>query len=183
MSRVSEAITLPDTAPPPPQASRPVISDVVVTVAWFVGAGVVGALAWWLLTPLPQVTKTADGAVYDNDALTSRVAIDGWFCLVALVGGLVSGIVLLAWRGRRPVLMVLLVVLGAALASWLMTRLGLVLGPEEETAALRGLPQGGKVPMQLELHATGVAWLWPMAAALGALVHLWVWQRPADRES
>jgi len=55
-----------------------------------------------------------------------------------------------------------------------MVRLGVALGPGEETAALRDLPNGSKVPMQLDLRATGLAWLWPIGAVLGALVQLWV---------
>jgi hypothetical protein len=159
-----------------------VATDVLVVLVWFFVAGVVGALLWWAITPLPEVTKSAEGAVYDNGALVSRVAIDGWFFVIAAIGGLASGVLLLAWRGRRPVLMVLLVVLGAGLASWLMVRIGLLLGPGEETAALSGKPNGSKVPMQLDLHATGVAWLWPMGAALGALVQLWVLRKdPEDQ--
>ncbi len=150
------------------------VTDVLIALVWFFVAGVVGALLWWAITPLPEVTKTAEGAVYDNDALVSQIGIDGWFAVIAAAGGLVSGVVLLSWRGRNPVLMVLLVCLGAGLASWLMVRLGLALGPGEETAALRDLPNGSKVPMQLDLRATGLAWLWPIGAALGALVELWV---------
>ena len=87
-----------------------------------------------------------------------------------MVGGLLSGVVLLAWRRRDPLLMVVLVVLGGGLASWLMVHVGLALGPEKETTALRGLPEGAKVSMQLKLHAPGIAWIWPIAAALGAVI-------------
>ncbi len=68
------------------------------------------------------------------------------------------------------------------LAAWLMVRVGLALGPGEETAALRALPDGGEVPMQLKLHAPGVAWTWPIAATLGALLYLWIGPRPASEK-
>ena len=164
----------PDTSAARTPLPRSAVNDALITLVWFFVAGLVGALLWWAITPLPEVTKTAEGAVYDNETLTSQVAIDGWFFVIAAVGGLVSGVVLLSWRSRHPVRMVLLVVVGAGLASWLMIRVGLILGPGEETAALSGKPNGSKAPMQLDLHATGVAWLWPMGAALGALVQLWV---------
>lgn len=162
----------------PTSAPRSLVTDALIVFGWFAVAGVIGALVWWQATPLPKVRKTAEGAVYDNNALVSQVGIDGWFFVIALVLGLVSGVVLLAWRSRNPVLMVLLVALGAGLASWLMIHLGLALGPGEETAALSGAPNGTRVSMQLDLHATGVAWIWPIAALLGALVQLWVLRKP-----
>ena len=66
--------------------------------------------------------------------------------------------------------MVVLVVLGGGLASWLMVSVGLALGPPNEITALRGLPEGSEVPMRLKLHAPGLGWVWAIRAALGALV-------------
>ena len=57
--------------------------------------------------------------------------------MIAAVGGLLSGVLLLIWRWRDPLLMVVLVALGGGLASWLMVHVGLALGPEDEVAALR----------------------------------------------
>jgi hypothetical protein len=152
--------------------------DALVVAVWFAVAGLLGALLWWQVTPLPTVTRTDGNATLAPEELVKQVGIDGWFFVIALVAGVVSGAVLLAWRNRDPLLMVVLVVLGGALASWLMIHLGLSLGPGREVEALRNLPDGAEVSMRLRLHAPGIAWVWPIAAAIGSLVHIWVLRRP-----
>lgn len=152
--------------------------DVAIAVAWFVVAGAVGALVWWQVVSLPKVTKTGQAATFTAEGLVMQVGIDGWFFVVATVLGLVSGVALMAWRPRRPVLLVVLMALGGGLAAWLMLRLGLWLGPGDEIDALRGLSDGSQVSMQLKLHAGGIAWMWPIAATIGALSHLWIVQKP-----
>jgi hypothetical protein len=165
----------------------PAVADVLVAAGWFVVAGVLGALVWWWVTPLPEVTRTGDAVMISADGLVMQVAIDGWFFVVATVGGLLSGAALVAWRSRDPLLMVVLVALGALGAAWLMLTIGVALGPGDETEALRGRPDGSTASMRLELHATGVFWMWPIAATLGALSYLWIagtpQQEPAPEPS
>jgi hypothetical protein len=152
--------------------------DALIVALWFAVAGTVGAWVWSQVTTLPKVAKAGGNATLTPDELVKQVGVDGWFFVIAMVGGLLSGIVLLAWRRRDPLLMVVAVVLGGALASWLMTRVGLALGPEKELVALRGKPNGDVVSTQLRLHATGVVWIWSMGAALGALAYIWVLGKP-----
>lgn len=154
--------------------------EALVVAVWFAVLGVGGAFLWRQLTTLPKVTRTGDGASLAPVELLKQVNIDGWFFLIAAVGGLFSGVLLLAWRRRDPVLMVVLVVLGAGLASWLMVDLGLALGPPSELAALRALPEGSEVPMRLKLHAPGVTFVWPIGAALGCLIQLWLLAKPDE---
>jgi hypothetical protein len=172
---------------PPSRVSRPALLatalDAAIVAVWFAVAGLVGAVVWLQVTMLPKVTKSGDSATFAPDQLTKQVGIDGWCFVIAAVAGLVSGVVLLLWRRRDPLAMVVLVALGGALASWLMIHVGLAIGPEKELTALRGLPDGGQVSMQLKLHATGMAWIWPIAALLGALLDLWVLQKPDEGQS
>lgn len=171
----------------PPGAARaglrPALLDAGVVALWFALAGALGAFVWSLVTTLPEVTRSGTSGTLAPEQLVQQVGIDGWFFVVALVGGLTSGLVLLAWRNRDPVLTVVLVVLGAAMASWLMLQLGRLLGPEKELTALRSVPEGGQVSVQLQLSAPGMAWVWLVAAALGALVQLWVLSKPRDARS
>lgn len=177
------------TYPPAPESdpgasrgpsARSVVVDVLVVIVWFVVAGILGAVLWWQLADLPLVTKSGSSATLSPQELTKQVSADGWYFVIAGVGGLVSGIALLVWRRRDPLLMVVLVVLGAGLAAWLMLRVGLVLGPEKELTALKGAADGTEVSEQLKLRATGIAWVWPLAASFGALVYLWVLRKPGD---
>jgi membrane associated rhomboid family serine protease len=157
--------------------------DALIVVVWFAVAGVVGAVVWWQVTPLPKVTKTGGSASLTPEELVKQVGIDGWFFVVAAVGGLLSGLILLIWRRRDPLLMVLLVVLGGGLAAWLMIRVGLTLGPEKEITALAGKPDGAQVPMQLKLRAPGIAFVWSIGAAVGALIYVWILRKPPDEQS
>ena len=142
-------------------------------------AGIIAGLVWVVVASPPEVTRTAGSASIPSEELVKQVGIDGWFFVIALVGGLLSGVLLLAWRRRDPLLMVVLVTLGGGLSSWLMVVVGKMFGPDEELAALRSLPDGSHVDEQLRLHAPGVAWVWAVAAAFGALVFLWVLVKPA----
>ena len=158
------------------------LRDAAVVALWFVVLGVLGALVWWRAVDLPQATRTEAGVVVEPVELVKQVAADGWYVVLALVGGLLSGVVLLRWRRRDPLLMVVLVVLGAGLAAVVMLRLGEWLGPPPETATLRGQPVGAMASLPLRLHAGGAAWTWPVASALGALVELWVLRRPEPED-
>jgi hypothetical protein len=152
--------------------------DVMIVGAWFVGAGLVAALVWVQVVDLPEVSRTGGAATVPSEELVKQVGIDSWFAVIALVGGLLSGVLLLWWRRRDPLFTVALVALGAGLASWLMIHVGKALGPDNEIAVLRKLPDGSHVSEQLRLHAPGVAWIWPVAAAFGALIYLWVLSKP-----
>lgn len=183
MSDVSAPVTPPDAQPSathPRSTVRAGAIDALVVAVWFVVAGFIGALVWWQVTPLPTVVRSAQGATLSPDELVQEVGIDGWFFVVAAVGGLLSGVILLAWRRRDPLLMVALVVLGAGLASWLTVHVGLALGPEKVVTALRGAPVGTKAHLELKLNAPGMGLIWPIAAGLGALVYVWILKKPGD---
>ncbi len=157
---------------------RAALLDTAVIGAWFTVLGVLGAVVWWQVTTLPLVTRSGGTVSVAPEELVKQVAVDGWFAVVALVGGVVSGVLLLAWRHRDPLLTVVLVVLGAGLAAVVMMGLGRLLGPGDPVAALRSMSEGAEVSQQLRLHAPGIALLWPIAAAFGAVVHLWVLAKP-----
>lgn len=152
---------------------HPLARDVAAVVAWFVVAAVIGAVVWWQVTPLAEYTRTATSGQLDEEQLGRQVSADGWFFVIGTLGGLVSGVALLALRRRDPVATVVLVTLGGLLASWLMLRLGLWLGPASPKDVLPHVAVGHKVPMQLKTNATGVDLAWPLGALLGAVAMLW----------
>lgn len=156
-----------------PLLQHPLARDLAVVVGWFVVAAVIGALVWWQVTPLAEYTRTATSGQMDEEQLGRQVSADGWFFVIGTLGGLVSGVALLALRRRDPVATVVLVTLGGLLASWLMLRLGLWLGPASPKDVLPHVAVGHKVPMQLKTSATGVDLAWPLGALLGAVGMLW----------
>lgn len=154
-------------------SERPLVRDAGVVLGWFVALGVVAAVLWWQLTPLAEYTRTTTSAEMGEEQLGRQVSADGWYVTIAAVAGLLSGVALLSLRRRDPVAMVVLVTLGAFLSAWVMLRVGLWLGPPDPGAALRDARVGAKIPMRLEPHASGVIYVWPIAALLGAIGVIW----------
>jgi CHASE2 domain-containing sensor protein len=154
-------------------ADRPVARDLAVVLVWFVALGVLAAVLWWQLTPLAEYTRTATSAQMDEEQLGREVSADGWYVTIAAVGGLLSGVGLLSLRRRDPLAMVVLVALGGLLCGWVMLRVGLWLGPADPAAVLRHAAVGAKVPLQLEPKASGVIYVWPITALLGAVAVIW----------
>lgn len=168
--------------PTPSAEERPVLAEQVraaavdagVVVAWFVVLGVLGALLWWQVTPLAAYTRTSDNGILDEEQLGKQFASDGWFFTIAIAGGLLSGAVLAFWRRRDPVLTVVLLALGGALATFVMIQAGLVFGPADPTKVLPTVPVGAKVPLQLKTSAHTVWFAWSTGAMFGALAVLWI---------
>jgi hypothetical protein len=152
---------------------RDLVPDIAVVLGWFVAIGVVAAVVWWQVTPLAAFTRTRTSGQMTEAELGREVATDGWYFVIAAVGGLVSGVALLAMRRRDPLVMVVLVTLGALLASWLMLRIGLWLGPDKPANVLSHVAVGDKVPLQLKPTSKGVPFVWPITALLGAIGVIW----------
>ncbi|MFL6155750.1 MAG: hypothetical protein ACJ72D_06665 [Marmoricola sp.] len=150
-----------------------VFRDLVFVAAWFAVVAVVAAIVWSHVTPLPEFTRTADNGTMGEEELVKQFGTSGWFFVIAAVGGLVSGIALLLIRRRNPVAMVILVCAGGFLATYVMLRLGLALGPENPNTSLAGAKVGAKVAVQLKPDVSGVYYVWSIAALLGSVVALW----------
>lgn len=160
---------------------RGVVVDVAAVAVTFAVLGVAGAFLWHHQVDLPAYTRTAQGAVLDQLQLAKMVNIDGWYAAIAVAGGLVAGILLTWMRGREPLVLVVLLVAGGALAAWLMLHLGAHLGPHVTRATLDRLPQGGRALVPLQPHARGVEYVWPMAALVGAIAVLLGGHDPAPK--
>lgn len=148
----------------------------LLDAAWVLGSfavlGVVGAFVWKAVVRLPTFVQTARGGAMDQIQLARIVGIDGWFFTIGAVAALVAGAILMVARPRRPVLLVVLLALGGALASWLMLHIGLAVGPSDPGGVLAHAAVGTRAPVPLQPHATGVEYAWPGAALLGALLVL-----------
>ena len=116
----------------------------------------------------------------DQVQLARVIGIDGWYFVIAAVGGLLGGTVLMWLRRSDPLVLVVLLVIGAGIAAWVMVSMGVHLGPPDPDPVLRAAKEGATVPVQLRLKAQGVELAWPLGAVVGALlVLLLVTPRPA----
>lgn len=166
-------LTVPPVAAHRRLLSHPVARDLAVVLVWFVALGVLAAVVWWQLTPLADYTRTATNAEMGEEQLGQQVAADGWYLTIGAVCGLLSGVALLSLRWRDPLLMVAAVTVGSLLGAWVMLRVGLWLGPADPKSVLPHAAVGAKVPMQLKPGASGVVYVWPITALLGAIGVIW----------
>ena len=79
--------------------------------------GVAAGFLWAALAPRPYLVMTGPGAAQVTSAESSAfIGGDGWYCLICLAGGIISGLAgyLLAVRGHHPVGMALVLLSGLA---------------------------------------------------------------------
>ena len=98
--------------------------------------GIVAGLIWYVIAPRPLLQEVAHGeAQYVNVETTAFIVADAWFALIAVVGGLITGVLGYRILVRRA---------GAAATA------GLVLGAV--AAALLALWVGGNVGLGTYNH-------------------------------
>jgi hypothetical protein len=181
---------MPDglTAHPPPATHEPLESEpgparrpwwvvaVVQAVVIVVAFAVVGAACGWLWYHLWDAPS---GVVADHQWFTNeaglRADFDGvaWYVAIALVAGLVLG-VLAAWLLDRSELVTLAaVVVGSVLAAYVMLRVGVHLSPADPHQLARTAADGDKLKGALHVDPWPPRAAFPFGALLGlALVYL-----------
>lgn len=166
----------------PLQGAQHPIGDALVVATWSAVLGVLGGVGWWLLAPTVVTTQTEAGPSLQPAALAAQVGIDTWFGVLALAGGVLTGVVLMGLRPRRPVLMTVLLVAGGLVSSLLMLAVGGLLGPPDPRTVLASAAVGETATMSLGLRATGLVWLWSAAAAFGVVSWVLVIAKPESPE-
>ena len=150
------------------------LEDAVAVLAVYVALGVLGAVVWWLLVDPAMFTKGTNGGLgMGEDQLGKRFNADGWYAVIAGVGGLLSGTAISWWRGRDPLLTSALVLGGSLVAAGVMSVLGGWLGPPDPESVAATVEVGASVPMQLAVDATVCYLVWPVTALIGCLIVLW----------
>ncbi|HEU4514190.1 MAG TPA: hypothetical protein VFR87_13875 [Nocardioidaceae bacterium] len=158
----------------PPGRGQGLVADVVAVLGTFLVLGVVSGVAWSLLVDPAEYTKVpgGSGAMGELD-LAKRFAADGWYAVIAIVGGFLAGVGLTWWRTRDFRVTAALLVPGAALAAATTTYVGRLLGPADSGDALSGVARGETVPAELAVSSLPVYLTWPIAVLAGALMVLW----------
>lgn len=157
--------------------------DLVVSVAGYGALGLLGGFAWQRVVDLPSFTRTAQGAEMQSLELGELFAINGWYCLIGGALGLVAGAVLMLWRHREPVWLLVCSAGASMLGAVVMAWFGQALGPGQPADALRNAKAGATAQVQLLLqgapNATGAHWYantylyaWLVGTLLGVIVVL-----------
>jgi hypothetical protein len=152
---------------------RSLAVDAIVVLGGFLLAGVIAGVVWPHLGHPVVVTRTSAGVVTGELDLSHRIDHDGWYCVLAAVGGLLLGAVMTVWRRSHEVVTVLLVTSGAFLAAWLTAVIGTALGPDDPQKALAHAAVGATAPERVTVSAHAAYLVWPITAVVGALVVLW----------
>jgi hypothetical protein len=157
----------------PAREGQAMLADIAVVLGVFLVAGLLAGVLWPQLVDPAVVTRDETGLASDEVALAKRFGTDGWFTVLAAVGGLVLGVVLMAWRRTHEVVTLLVVVAGALLASLVCSQLGHLLGPEDPNLVLADAAVGATAPEMVRVTADAAYLVWPISALIGALLVLW----------
>jgi hypothetical protein len=142
------------------------LAAVLVTLLLGVAAG----FLWAAVAPRPYLVMTGPGTAQVTSAESSAfIGGDGWYCLICLAGGIISGLAgyLLAVRGHHPVGMALVLLSGLA-ASLIALEIGQHSGQASYHHLLSTLPAGAHLSASLSLGARSAIALWPLAAGIMA---------------
>jgi hypothetical protein len=170
-----------------PGSSRAAVRDVAVVAGCLVVLGALCGVLWSVVVTPAQLTRLPNGAAMNETALSAQFGADGWYAVIALVAGLLSGVVLTWWRSQDALRTAALLVLGAVVAAVVMAVTGHLLGPPDPRHALLATKVGSKVPESLNLgvrsltpfgpylRQTVMFYLaWPVGALAGCLTVLLV---------
>ncbi len=167
----------------PEADTRPTTASVV---AWFAAAlagsavfGLLGGLIWGEVAPRAMLQEISTGTAELMNAETrAYIGADAWFCGIAAVAGLLTGIV--GYRfciarhdgGARAVISAGLV-LGGVAGAFVMLWLGQQVGLSAYNQHLASSANGTVFASSLTLGAKSALAFWPMFTAIVILVGEW----------
>jgi len=178
----------------PAQASRPAErAPARRAAAWFAvtlaGSALLGLLAgliWGAAAPRALLREVGSGtAQLVNAETTAFIAADAWFCGIAVVAGLLTGLVGYRFASARrddaagPASAAGLI-LGAIVGSFVMLWIGEQIGVSGYDQHLAASPKGTLFLAPLALGAKTALVFWPMATAIVILVTEWGSRRAVD---
>jgi hypothetical protein len=155
-------------------------------VAWFVAAvagsaalGLLGGWIWGEAAPRAMLQEISTGTAELMNAETRAfIGADAWFCGIAVVAGLITG--LIGYRfgiarhsgGTRAVVAAGLI-LGGVAGALVMLWLGQQIGLSAYNQHLASSPNGTVFPESLTLGAHSALAFWPMFTAIVILIGEW----------
>jgi hypothetical protein len=148
------------------------VRDVVVVVVVHLVVALLIGLALPYLADLSEATRTSQGVVTSEVELGKQFNDDGWLIVLGGLAGLVLGLSLLTRRHTHEVVTLVAVVVAALLGSLLAGWVAEATGPADPVATLAEAEIGARAPMQVEIGSRVAYLVWPLMAAIGALVAL-----------
>jgi hypothetical protein len=164
-------------------------------IAWCAAAlagsailGLLGGLIWELVAPRATLQEIGAGTAELVDAETRAfITADVWFCAIAVVAGLLTGV--LGYRlavaprtGGVRALVVSCLILGGLGGALIMLWFGERIGQSGYDQHLASSPNGTLFPATLALGAKSALAFWPMFTAIVLLVAEWGARTPRQAE-
>jgi hypothetical protein len=173
-------MSAPEQASPPGRRPAPgAVAGLALALAGSVVLGLVGGLLWGEIAPRAMLQEIGAGTAELVNAETSAfIGADAWFCGIAAVAGLITGLAgyrfLVARASRRArVAATAGLVLGAIAAAFVMMWLGGQIGLSAYNQHLASSPKGTLFPASLTLGAKSALAFWPMFTAIVVLIAEW----------
>jgi uncharacterized membrane protein YeaQ/YmgE (transglycosylase-associated protein family) len=153
--------------------SSPVLAGLwqfVIVVGIFAVVAVVAGVVWeWLWTP---AVGTAEQHTWQPtiETVTAEFSSTAWYVVVASVAGLITAAVVgLAFKQGEVVTLVAVVV-GSALAAWVMLEVGYSLDPGDPQAAAASAADGTPIPAELMVPGKSPFLAFPASALLALVI-------------
>jgi hypothetical protein len=156
----------------PEAATKRRFAAFAVALAGSAAAGLIAGLIWAALAPRPLLQEVASGEAKLVNAETSAyIVADAWFCLIAAVGGLITGVLGYRLLIRRTgwgatAGLILGSVAAALLAVWAGENMGL----SGYNHVLATASVGTFFPGSLGLGAKSALAFWPLVTSVVILV-------------
>ena len=186
---MSEMTTVPEMPEVPGSRSLPGTRS---TVAWVAAAlvgsaalGLLGGLIWGELAPRALLEEVGTGTAQVVNAETRAFfGADVWFCAIAVVAGLLTGVpgyrfAVSPREGTARAAVAAALILGALAGGLVMLWLGEQIGLSGYNQHLASSPNGTVFSASLALGAKSALTFWPLFTALVLLIAEWG-TRPAS---
>lgn len=147
-------------------------------------AGLLAGVVWeWWWTP-PTGVVVEQQYLLDADGLRSTFSGTALYVLVAVVAGVLLGVAVAVLSEAAEVWTLVLVVVGSALAGWVMHAVGTALDPPDPDRLAATAEDGTRLPEELSVSGWSPYVAFPSGALLGLTVVFvgWPGGRPASPE-
>jgi hypothetical protein len=155
-------------------------------VAWFAAAvggsaalGLLGGLIWGEAAPRALLQEISTGtAELMNSETRAFIGADAWFCGIAVVAGLLTGIIgyrfgMARRSGTTRAVIAAGLILGGVAGGFAMLWLGEQIGLSAYNQHLASSANGTVFPESITLGASSALAFWPMFTAIAILVGEW----------
>lgn len=170
---------VPTWQPPvePRPTARRIAVDVVAILVVFAVVGVACGFLWEHVWTPPAGLAYQHKWMLDGAGLPNDFSGTGLFALVGGVAGLVVGLVLAVLFDRDEVISLAAIMVGAALAAYLMWAVGKALGPPDPHTIARTADDFDPIPADLRVHGKAAFLAFPGAATLSAAAVFFLFPR------